>query len=168
MLSRLRQLLKRGHGEEGAAAVEFALILPLLILLVLGGMDLGHAYYLKHLITTASREGARYGSQYHVNPSTMLPYVPNALPTSISDYVKLAPPTGLGYAGLFASDANLTVTPRGPGIPVTPLALFSRSRLPLTSIGGYLAAENLMWHIQLPGFPNPQTFTATTAMTLER
>ena len=49
MLNRLRQLLRRGHGEEGAAAVEFALILPLLILLVLGGMDLGHAYYLNTL-----------------------------------------------------------------------------------------------------------------------
>jgi hypothetical protein len=131
-------------------------------------MDLGHAYYLKHLITTASREGARYGSQYHVNPSTTQPYVPNALPTSISDYVKLAPPTGLGYAGLFASDANLTVTPSGPGYTGDTAGLILTVKVTADKHWWLLGSKQLMWNIQLPGFPNPQTFTATTAMTLER
>lgn len=168
MLNRLRQLLRRGHGEEGAAAVEFALILPLLILLVLGGMDLGHAYYLKHLITTASREGARYGSQYHVNPSTAAAYVPNTLNPSISDYVKLAAPTGLNYNSLFASDANLTVTPSGPGYTGNTAGLILTVTVTADKHWWLLGSKKLMGHIQLPGFPNPKTFTATTAMTLER
>ena len=88
MLIRLRQLLKRGRGEEGAVAVEFALILPILVFLVLGAMDLGHRFYMQNLITNASREGARYAAKYTGT---------NADPTStaVSDYVKLPPPAGL-------------------------------------------------------------------------
>jgi hypothetical protein len=131
-------------------------------------MDLAHMFYLDHLITNASREGARYGSQYHVNPSTLLPYAPNALPTSISDYVKLAAPTGLGYAGLFASDANLTVTPGGLGYTGNSAGLILTVKVTADKHWWLLGSKQLMWNIQLPGFPNPQTLTATTAMTLER
>jgi hypothetical protein len=41
--------------------VEFALILPLLILLVFGAVDLGRAFYAFITITNAARVGARYG-----------------------------------------------------------------------------------------------------------
>ena len=78
MFIRLRQLLRRGRGQEGSAAVEFAIILPLLMFLILGGMDLGHMYYIEHLITNASREGARYGRKYTVNPAQGCP-APSAL-----------------------------------------------------------------------------------------
>ena len=64
MFIRLRQLLRRGRGQEGAAAVEFAIILPILLLLILGALDMGHMYYIDHLITNASREGARYAAKY--------------------------------------------------------------------------------------------------------
>ena len=106
MLIRLRQLLRRGRGQEGAAAVEFALILPVLIFLILGGMDLGHMYYIDHLITSASREGARYGSKY--TGAT-------AAPTSgaISNYVKLPPPApgGLNYNKFNLNNLVVTSTP---------------------------------------------------------
>jgi Flp pilus assembly protein TadG len=62
MLIRLRQLLRRCRSQEGSAAVEFAIILPVLLLLLLGALDMGHMYYIDHLITNASREGARYGA----------------------------------------------------------------------------------------------------------
>jgi len=45
--------------ERGAAAVEMAIVLPLLLLVVGGLVDLGRAYYLNVVITNASREGAR-------------------------------------------------------------------------------------------------------------
>jgi Flp pilus assembly protein TadG len=47
--------------EDGAAAVEFALVLPILIVLVFGIIEFGFALYNKEVITNASREGARYG-----------------------------------------------------------------------------------------------------------
>jgi Flp pilus assembly protein TadG len=42
--------------------VEFALILPLFLLLVFGTLEFGRAYFDMHLITNAAREGARHGS----------------------------------------------------------------------------------------------------------
>jgi Flp pilus assembly protein TadG len=46
-------------GQKGAAAVEFAIILPLLMTLVFGIIDIGALLYNKQVITNASREGAR-------------------------------------------------------------------------------------------------------------
>src|SRR5437867_1729893 len=49
-------------AQSGAALIEFALILPLLLLLLLGGMDLGRVYYYAMAVTQAARAGAQYGA----------------------------------------------------------------------------------------------------------
>ncbi len=46
-------------GDRGAAAVEFALLLPLLLLLVFGIIDFGRAINVQITLTQAAREGAR-------------------------------------------------------------------------------------------------------------
>jgi Flp pilus assembly protein TadG len=46
-------------GERGAAAVEFALVAPLLVLLICGIIDLGRAYATLNQLAAAAREGAR-------------------------------------------------------------------------------------------------------------
>ena len=45
--------------RRGAAAVEFALIAPLFMLMVLGMIEVGRAIMVQQIITNASREGAR-------------------------------------------------------------------------------------------------------------
>ena len=47
--------------QKGAALVEFAIVLSLLVLLVIGAIEFGILYYNKQVITNASREGARAG-----------------------------------------------------------------------------------------------------------
>lgn len=47
--------------QTGTAAVEFALVLPLLLLIIFGIIEFSLALYDKALITNASREAARYG-----------------------------------------------------------------------------------------------------------
>ncbi len=48
------------ESPPAQALVEFALVLPLLLLLVLGAMDLGRMFYTKMVLTNAAREGANY------------------------------------------------------------------------------------------------------------
>lgn len=50
------------RNEEGAAVVEFALVLPILLLIVFGIVDFGRAFYTVNNIISAVREGARYGA----------------------------------------------------------------------------------------------------------
>jgi Flp pilus assembly protein TadG len=49
----------RLRHERGASAVEFAFILPLLILLVLGIAEFGHAFQVQGTLSAAAREGVR-------------------------------------------------------------------------------------------------------------
>ncbi|MEO7844093.1 MAG: TadE/TadG family type IV pilus assembly protein [Nocardioides sp.] len=53
---------QRAREERGAAALEFALVVPFLMLLLLGTVTVGLVYS-DHLgVTNAAREGARYGA----------------------------------------------------------------------------------------------------------
>jgi Flp pilus assembly protein TadG len=52
------------HDQKGVAAVEFALILLPLVLLIFGAIEFTTALYDKAVITNASREGARAGIVY--------------------------------------------------------------------------------------------------------
>lgn len=46
-------------SERGAVAVEFALLAPVLIMLLLGIMEFGRAYHTQIVLSDAAREGAR-------------------------------------------------------------------------------------------------------------
>jgi Flp pilus assembly protein TadG len=52
------------RNERGAAAVEFAIVLPLLLFVVFGIIEFSIIFYDKAMITNASREGARAGIVY--------------------------------------------------------------------------------------------------------
>jgi Flp pilus assembly protein TadG len=95
----------RLKSQSGASAVEFALILPILLLLVFGIIEMGFVLFDKAMITNASREGARAGILFRVSPVTE---------QEIVDVVN----TYLGNALItFAESANPTVTvsPPNPG-----------------------------------------------------
>ena len=51
----------KGKSEKGAIAVEMAILLPILVLLLFGSIEFGALLYNKHVVTNASREGARAG-----------------------------------------------------------------------------------------------------------
>ena len=51
--------VRRSGRIRGQALVEFALVLPLLLLMLLGILDLGRAVYASHTIGNAARQAAR-------------------------------------------------------------------------------------------------------------
>jgi Flp pilus assembly protein TadG len=83
--------------EEGAAAVEFALLLPLLILILFGIIEFGLVLYNQEVITNASREGARYG-------------IVIGSPRPTGGQIQGVVSTYLTNAGLTAGDASVSVT----------------------------------------------------------
>ena len=67
------------RNEKGASAVEMAIVLPLLLILLFGIIEFGLVLYDKAVITNASREGARYG---------IVSRSPRYTPTEIRDEVQ--------------------------------------------------------------------------------
>lgn len=57
MKNRMR---KKCRGEDGQAMVEFALILPIFLLILCGIIDFGWLFYNQLSLNNACREGARY------------------------------------------------------------------------------------------------------------
>lgn len=54
-----RSISRARKGERGAVAVEFALIAPIFLALVVGIVEFSHAYNLQISVTQAAREAAR-------------------------------------------------------------------------------------------------------------
>lgn len=52
------------RGDDGAALVELALMLPFLAILIFGAIDLGRTYELKNTLTNMAREGGFYAQYF--------------------------------------------------------------------------------------------------------
>ena len=74
--------------QRGASAAELALILPLLLLLLFGGLEAGHFIWTQHKLTEAVRDGARYASR--LDAQTFCP----SLNTVARDRIMLLTRTG--------------------------------------------------------------------------
>ena len=70
----------RLRDEHGAGAVEFAFIVPLLLVLVLGIAEFGHAFQVQGTLSAAAREGARVMALQN-DPAAAKAAVRNASPT---------------------------------------------------------------------------------------
>ena len=59
-----KSALKKIHrtGRHGQAIVEFAIVLPILMVLLVGILEVGRMIFIYSVVNNASREAARYGS----------------------------------------------------------------------------------------------------------
>lgn len=58
--------------QRGQELVEFALILPLLLLLMVGIFEFGYVVFAYNTLSNAVREGARYGSVHPDDPAAII------------------------------------------------------------------------------------------------
>lgn len=58
-----RSFARFGRSELGGAAIELAVVSPLLLLLIIGVLDYGRAFYTSITVANAARAGAEYGAQ---------------------------------------------------------------------------------------------------------
>jgi len=83
-------------SEKGASAVEFALILPILIILVFGIFEFGIAFNNYITITHAAREGARIAAVDLNNPDLKDIIIERAYPVPITpDDITISTPEGI-------------------------------------------------------------------------
>jgi len=76
----VRRSLALLETSAGASIVEFAVALPLLVVLVVGIFDFGAAFNLKQQLNNAARQGARFGASQPTNDLC----TPCAAPPSVS------------------------------------------------------------------------------------
>lgn len=97
----MTRLFRRGAGERGQSMVEFALAVPIFILVLVGVFDLGRAVYAYSTLNNAAREAARVA----IVDQTL---------THIRDQAVDAA-TGVGVSGTAVSvDYRLASTPNAP------------------------------------------------------
>lgn len=103
--------------RSAVAAVEFAFVLPLLVVLMLGVWEVGRLIQVQQILQNACREGARLAAQGHTINSTGAPIdiqVSSGSPnvqTTISNYLRQSgvDPTGLTVTFVYTSgDTTLT------------------------------------------------------------
>jgi Flp pilus assembly protein TadG len=121
---------RRDEQESGAAMVEFAIVLPLLMLILFGIIEFGVVLYNKAVLTNASREGARAGIVY-VN-YTSSPSQANA-GAAVSNYLSKAPIISLTGAAPSITPA-VTGTCNAQGAQLTVNLSYTHSFLVLSNL----------------------------------
>lgn len=107
----------RNH-YPGQSLVEFALVLPFLILILMGTLDTGWMIYTNNALSNAAREGARVG-------------ITGKTDTEIKTRVKST------AVGVSLTDSNITITHATPfGQPGTVTVEIAYSYSPLTPVLG--------------------------------
>ena len=84
--------------QRGASAVEFAIVLPLLVVFVFGIIEFGLIFYNKAMVTNASREAARTGIVFREPRVTVA-----EIQTVVANYCN-------GMLVTFGGSANPTIT----------------------------------------------------------
>jgi Flp pilus assembly protein TadG len=96
------------RDERGAAAVEFAMVVPLLVLLVAGIANFGRIYYVQTTISAAAREGVRSMAIKNDQGTARTAARTAANTVTVTDaQIAVSPATGSCLAG---SGTNATVT----------------------------------------------------------
>ena len=140
----MMRLHKTLRSESGASAVEFALLLPVLMLILFGTIEFGMALYQQAILTNASREGARLAIVQSVPPITT-----TAVDAKIDTY--------LLSAGIAPGSVTHIISPI-VGVTGTPVTVTLTRPYTFVSLPGLTG---------LGGVPTSITLTATTVMSHE-
>jgi Flp pilus assembly protein TadG len=101
--------LARLKSERGAELIEFALVFPLLLLVVLGIVDFGFVFQRMEVVTNAAREGARIA---------VLPgYATTDVQARVQNYIQTGGvPTKAGNPVIAVTDVSIPTGVGGPNL----------------------------------------------------
>jgi Flp pilus assembly protein TadG len=122
------------RAERGQDAVEFAIMLPLLLLVMLGVADFGRVMYSAITITNAAREGARFHS---LNPANAAGTFEAVVAEAAGSGIDLSAAGGKAEITISCPDAAAGVTncPRGTPVRVQVTYTFDLMSTALLGVG---------------------------------
>lgn len=132
-LTQIGALAERSHlaKERGAAAVEFALVLPILLVIILGILDFGLYYFNDLQLTHVARDAARYLSVDNVEEANAA--IDGATLVSTTIAARFLDPGSSGQKATVTLEATytlLTPLPRligiGPTVDIDASAVMRR------------------------------------------
>jgi len=91
--------------KNGQSIVEFALILPIVLLLIMGVLDLGRAFFMKIALVNAAREGASYLAYHPLDKTTC-----TVFPSDCYDGTRQAVVNEAYAAGLTVDPADIVIS----------------------------------------------------------
>src|SRR5215208_1871912 len=102
--------------RSGSAAAEMALVVPLLLVLMCGSLELGNYFLSEHVVQKAVRDAARFGARLPMTsyPSCTVPSAGGA-EQQIRNVARTGDPAGTTPRLFGWADGNTTVTIACPG-----------------------------------------------------
>lgn len=138
---------KTGGRRDGAASLEFALLLPLLLTLILGAIDFGRFAHSLIAVTNASRAGAGFASNHPTTNASLANWKAKVREIVLAELSQTLPGTGL-------VENDVTTTIPAPTISGTGASL--RKSVSVTVSAPFRSV--LSW----PLLPQNVTLTRTT------
>ncbi len=122
---RMRQI--KGHVRRGVAAVETAVVLPFMMLLLFGIWEVGQLLNVTQMVSNSAREGARLAATGLYNASSILTQTPNQfssnsgpltfqVQSAVANYMQNS---GLPMSGTGGAIITITVTNVTRGVTCT-------------------------------------------------
>jgi Flp pilus assembly protein TadG len=84
-------IMKRLNNQKGQALVEFALVAPILLIMVLGITEFARAWYYENALDVGVRAGVRKASEQYPAPTTDDPAIVTYVQTEVNAYVSSMP-----------------------------------------------------------------------------
>ena len=127
---RMKRIWKTRKGEKGQNLVEFALVVPLLLLLVIGIAEFGRAWMTKNILTGAAREAVRIMAVQTGNVATATARADNILNSAgiTTGYNIDIPTTSVAF-----DPVSVTVTYQFPILFAGFIPGLDNTTIPLTS-----------------------------------
>lgn len=129
MITRLKLRSRSTRGRRGAAVIEFAVVAPLLFLLILGMFEVGRYINVGEMATAASRYGAREASVAGANVATVQQRTKDYLQASgvksTAATVTIQNEATAG-SGTFTNTSNLSTVPVGAAVRISVQVNFSQ------------------------------------------
>ena len=140
--------MKKPARQRGVAMVEFAIVLPILLMLTLATAEFGRTFLQYNTLTKAVRDAARYVAGKAVKGSTGVVQLNTTLTTEARNLVAFGNVAGSGSSllpGLVPT--NVTIVPGAPGSVVvtanyTYVPIFAR--LPLFQYGSAVGTSRTL------------------------